>query len=295
MKCFRIILWAVLGGLFLVPLMSGVAQEEPIGPAPQPELYRLSPQINVDDKFTVEEEQKLDGTIVITTEEDTHKFPFLKSTRHRYTERIMEMGQVIKSRRIYSLSKVKSNLPEEGIKNETTSLEGKTLILETTDHQTKILENLTKENPTVLKEHLQYITSLMELKGLLPKTMVKEGDTWAVDASDLARDIFKADYDEKKCSVEGEGLFEKIVNYPEGEPGVSCAKISVKLFVVHEGSETAPSLETNLEGTCFCSLENGLILFLELNGQFTLKKDLQGDETAQVIISGDITVRKKVE
>lgn len=295
MKCFRITLWAVLGYLIFVPLMAGVAQEKPIGPTPLPDLYRLSPQLNIGDEFTVAEEQKLDGTIVITTEEAKHTFPYFKSTYHEYTEKIMETGQSIKSKRTYSLSRDKSILPQEGIKNETTSLEGKTLMLETTNHQIKILENLTKENPTVLKKHLPYITSLIEFKGLLPKTMVREGATWTIDTPDLGRVIFKDDYDAEKCSVKGKGVFEKIVNYPEGAQGTPCARISLELSVSHEGTETVPSLETNLAGTCFCSLENGMILFLELGGNFTLKKDIQGDETIQVITSGDITIRKKIK
>lgn len=293
-KTIRIILWTILGYLFLASIKPGIAQEKPIGPILEPERYRLSPQLNINNEFTVEEEQKWDGNTTITTKDKIHQSAFLKSTHHKYTEKIVGIGQAIKSKRTYTLSRVKSILPQEGIKRETTSLERKTLMLETVNHQIKVLENLTKENPTILKDDLPYITPLIEFKGVLPKTMVKEGDTWTIGTRDLGRMIFKNNYDEKKCLIKGEGVFKEIVNYPDGDPGAPCAKILLQLMISHDGTETASILETNLDGICFCSLETGLILFLELRGQFTLKRERKQDDLITVVTSGNITIRKKL-
>jgi len=273
------------------------AQENPLTqPVPQEKTYQLTASLKEGNKFEISQVQKWEGKLIIKTELE-QKYPFLKSIQNNYSEVILSAKEgTINSERTYTLSRIKINIPttipEKGIKDEATSLQGKQLALEIKDNQLTATKILAKQNNVVLKNDLPYVTSFTEYNLLLPQAPVKPGDSWQITNAELGKVVFKEDYDEKLCSVEGKATLDAITTYKD----LNSARVFVNLKITHKANETTPALSVELKGTYYYALDKNVITSLDLKGQFTLDKEIKLADKSLVKINaaGEIIITSQV-
>jgi hypothetical protein len=245
--------------------------------------------------------QKWEGNLTIKTTEQTQKYHLLKSIQNKYTEEVRSVDETtINAERTYTLSWIKLNIPsidpEKGIKDEATSLQGKKIALEIKNNQITATKVLTKEKNVILKEDLPYVTAFTEYNQLLPRTLlkqlVKQGDSWTITNAEFGKVVFKEDYDEKLCSVEGKATLDEITTYQ----GLTSAKISISLKIAHNGNEITPALSVGLKGVCYYALDKNVITSVELKGPFTLDKEVKLADKSLVKINatGEISLTSQV-
>lgn len=274
------------------------AQEKPAAKPAQVKTYQLVTALKEGDKFDVSQSQKWEGNLAIeATAIGRSSNVFSKSIQNIYIEVIGPVTKTaIKSERTYTQSWLNSAIvtlePEKGTKNEATSLQGKTIALETKDNQTTITKILNKENNVVLKEDLPYVTALTEYNNLLPPSAVKVGDTWQITDAQFGKVIFKEDYEEELCAVEGKATLAELTTYQ----GLKSAKISIILIATHKQTETAPELSVDLKGSCYYALDKKVIISVDLKGAFTLDKEvtLPNQSTVKIKATGKITLSSQV-
>lgn len=273
------------------------AQETPPDPpTPQEKTYQLTGTLKEGDKFNVSQTQKWEGKLIIKIDRE-QKYPFLKSIQNTYTEIISSVKETtVNSERTYTLSRIKINIPttipENGIKDEATSLQGKQVALEMKDNQITATKVLVKQNNIVLKEDLPYITAFTEYNNLLPNTSVKPGDSWKITNAELGKVVFKEDYDGKLCSVEGKAILDEITTYQE----LNVARIFINLKATRKQTETAPALSVDLKGTCYYALDKNVMISVQLKGPFTLDKEIKLDDKSLVTLkaTGEVTISSQV-
>lgn len=245
-------------------------------------VYRLVPELKPQQKFNVQQEIKWDGTSVINVDSEKIQQSFMYQTRHQYTEEITEVGEKIKSTRSYKLSQKKFNSVAEGIKTEPTSLEGKTLKLETVNQLVTVEESAQKtpdEKSLILDKDKIYLTSLTECAVFLPETVVKIGDEWDIK-NNVGKVVFKSS-GEDSSSAEGKGKFKEIVEYKN----ILCAKIDFNVTLKNSEAGKAPSFQSELDGVIYFSLDNVMIIGAEINGSFS--GQYEAKESTEVEISGN--------
>jgi len=284
--------------ILLIGYPTGIGQEKT---EKTEEIYHLTPELKVGQRFNVQQTMKWDGMAVIKTDDkSTEKQSFMNQIQHQYTEEIKEVDKTIKSIRSYNVSRKKVNSVGEGIKTEATSLEGKTLKLETVNNLTKLEETkeepkdkTTEEKNIILEKDKVYLTALTECGIILP-TVVKIGDEWKL-GNDIAQVVFKENYDKDLCTAKGEARLEEIVEYRD----TRCAKISFHATLKHSGTEATPVFQAEIDGLIYFALTNSMILSVELSGSCSgryesnklldpFQKD-EGEESREVAITGNLT------
>jgi len=278
-----------------------LAQEPPSTKPSEEKIYQLIPSLKEGGKFEVGQSQKWDGKLSIKSE-GISTYRFSKFIQNKYTEEIISVdGATVKSERTYLVSRIKTNIPtskpEEGIKDEATSLQGKKIALEVKNNQIIATKVLSKEKNVILKDDLPYITPFTEYNELIPHTSIKIGDTWQIRTAEFGKVIFKQDYEADLCEVTGKAKLEEITNYQ----GFNSAKISISLKATRKQSETTPNLTVELTGTCYYALDKNVLTSVDLKGPFTLDKEIKlADKslvtinaTGEIIISSQVTPMEK--
>ncbi|MCK4908921.1 MAG: hypothetical protein KAS70_03405 [Planctomycetes bacterium] len=273
------------------------AQEDPARTLP--DVYRLHPVVNAGSKFVVEEEYNWDGNIVITVNKKSQKFPFKTLIQHQYSEEILESMPGLKTKRRYTLSRKKTDLPNEGVVTKPISFNNKTLLLAIKNGRVKILENLSKKESDVLTRDLPLLSWTGDFNAVLPGKPIAVGDSWQIDSDFFARVALKDDYRKELCEASGQGTLDEIVKYD----GKKCAKISLEITVnkeVDAKKQAASAFNIKLAGFCLFSLKDGYITKLELTGPFKVlnKQNSKNDgivETrdSQIVLS--IKISSKLE
>jgi hypothetical protein len=258
--------------------------------------HYVLPIFKMGDELMVDEEQKWDGTVMIKTGDRLQSYPYSKVISQQYTERfsLITADQLnFKSERIYLLSAVKSHMPDEGKKAQTSSLEGKTLALESKNYRIVSREKTAPKGEDIINDDYSYVNSFNWFYACLPgaDTPVTMGSAYPIKGSELAKLIFKEQYDEKSCVVIGTGVLEEVAK--------SRKVLSTRILINLKIKQKTKDLESGIELIGFCRLVSGSdapSLELEISGPFAFNQEsaIHDDQKILSSTSGNLRIKSKV-
>lgn len=258
--------------------------------------HQVLPIFKMGDELKIEEEQKWDGTVVIRADEMPQSYPYSKVISQQYTERIalITTDQLsFKSERTYLLSAIKSNMPGDGKKAMTTSLEGKTLALESKNYQVASYEKIAPKEDIIISDDYPYINSFNWFYACLPgaDNAIAIGSSYTIKSNELAKVIFKERYNEKTCVVIGNGVLEEMTRARK----TLSARILINVKIKQKVNDT----ESTVELIGFCKLVAGgdtPSLELEITGPFTITKAPITQDGKKILSSanGNLKIKSRV-
>ncbi|MDI6733041.1 MAG: hypothetical protein QME51_02750 [Planctomycetota bacterium] len=263
-------------------------------PEPVTPTYQILPVFKMEDVLKVEEEQRWDGTMTIKTDDKVLSYPYYKQFTQQYTEKLFLItpDQLnFKSERYYHTSIIKSNMPDEGKKTQSTSLEGKTLSLETKNYQIVSHEKIAPKEVVVIKDDYFYLNALNWFYSCLPNAedSLEIGASYPLKSKDLAKIIFKEHFNEKFCTITGSGVLEEVTQSPS--PSVMTARVLINLKIKQMKEDTKFNVE--LIGLCKISKGKTQSIELELSGPFTIIQPTFSHEGKKISSSTEGTLRIK--
>ncbi|MBI5778269.1 MAG: hypothetical protein HZA49_02280 [Planctomycetes bacterium] len=258
--------------------------------------HQVLPIFKMGDELKIEEEQKWDGVVVIRTDETPQSYPYSKVISQQYTEKIalITTDQLsFKSERAYLSSVIKSNMPDDGKKTMTTSLEGKTLALESKNYQIISYEKTAPKEAVIISDDYTYVNSLNWFYTCLPgvENAVAIGSSYPIKSNELARVIFKEYYNEKSCVVIGNGVLEEVIK--------SRKTLSSRILINVKIKQKTKDTESSVELIGFCKLVAGgdnPSLELEIAGPFTITKPSVTHDEKKILssASGNLKIKSRV-
>ncbi|MEW6027403.1 MAG: hypothetical protein AB1599_08945, partial [Planctomycetota bacterium] len=240
-------------------------------------------------------EQKWDGTVVVKTDDKPQSYPYSKTISHRYTEKIalITSDQLnFESERTYLSSLVKSNMPDEGKKAMTTSLEDKTLVLECKNYQVVSCTKTAPKDATVIKDDYGYVNAFNWFYACLPgaDNALAIGATYPIKNGELARTIFKDRYNDKTCVVIGNGVLEEVAK--------SRKTLFPRILINLKVKQKADNTESNVEliGFCKMALSDTPSVEMEIAGPFTITQPAVVQDGKNILSSanGNLRIKTKV-
>ncbi|MFH1232096.1 MAG: hypothetical protein V1709_11450 [Planctomycetota bacterium] len=265
------------------------------------QTYHVLPIFKMSDVLNVEEEQKWDGTMTVRGEDMNKTYSFYKQFLQNYTEKISLITDDqlnFKSERYYSLSRIKSNMPDTGRTLIKTSLEGKTIALECKNYQIFSCEKLAPKEATIIGDDYSYVNSFNWIYFLLPEagTTLAVGASYPIKQKELGRIIFKEHFNEKSCVISGNGVLEEVTNPPDlGQAGVKTDK-TARLLITLKITQTKTDntiFTADLIGFCKISVNSEPALDLEISGPFNITQTNLTSEDKKISSSADGVLKIK--
>ena len=258
--------------------------------------HLVLPIFKMGDELKVDEEQKWDGTVVIRTDGVPQSYSYSKIVAQQYTEKLalITADQInFKSERSYLSSVVKSHMPDEGKKTLVTSLEGKTLALDSKNYQIVAYEKIAPKEANIINDDYSYVNSFNWFYACLPgaDAAVAVGASYPIKSNELARVIFKGHYNEKSCVVIGNGVLEEVTK--------SRKILSARMLISVKIKQKVGDTESNVELIGFCKLVSGgdaPSLEMEISGPFTITKSPITQDGKKILssTSGNLRVKSRV-
>lgn len=265
---------------------------EPVPPPPPPPTYQLKPSFDINKVIAIEEEQKWEGTHTIDPGEKAESYPFLRHTRHNYNEHIVMMTsdhRNINTKRIYTFSHKKTNIPGEGIQNEIISLKDKTLYLESADYHITKMDKLSPKEGVIITEDYMYVSAINWFYLLLPREPLTIGEAYELNSDQVAEIFFRDSYDEKLCKATGSGRLEAKFTYE----GQECLQSIINVRLTRDDPVNKATVEIELSGSYIVAIEQKVLVDLELNGSFTLNQTAVSETKRKVNIRSEGTILNK--
>ena len=274
--------------------------------------YHILPIFKMNDALNVEEEQRWDGTMMLRSEDSnpsnsessgrtSKTYPFYKQCFHNYVEKINLITDdqlSFKSERYYSLSSIKSNMPDTGQTLTRTSLEEKTLALECKNYQVFSCEKLAPKEATIIKDDYSYVNSFNWIYSLLPDAEITlaVGASYPIKNKELGRIIFREHFNEKSCVISGNGVLEEI------------DKTTARLLITIKIKQTQTDntvLTADLIGFCKTStsltgqvgqVNSEPVLDLEISGPFNITQPAFTSEEKKLSpsVDGVLKIKSKI-
>ncbi|MFA5794589.1 MAG: hypothetical protein WC980_05920 [Candidatus Brocadiia bacterium] len=272
-----------------------VTPENPAPVAPTP-MYQLRPLFDINKIIVAEEEQKWDGIHTINPGDKPETYPFLRHNKYNFTEHILMMSgdhRSIHSQRTYTFSRLKTNTPGEGRKDESISLEGRTLRLETMDSHITKMEKIAPKDGVIITEDYDYVSALTWFYLLLPQEPLTIGETYELNSQKVAEIFFRNSYDEKLCKAVGSGTLESKMDYE----GVPCLKTTISLKLTRDDPVNNTTIEIELAGAYIVSIEQKVIVDLDLSGSFVINNTAQAANSKKKVAvktEGNIITKLKL-
>ncbi|MFH1227120.1 MAG: hypothetical protein V1701_04345 [Planctomycetota bacterium] len=250
------------------------APVSPTDTAPITSTYLLRPLFDINKIIAVEEEQQWEGTHTINPGEKPETYPFLRHTKHNYTEHILMMAgdhRSIHSQRTYTYSHLRTNIPGEGRKDQVVSLQDRTLRLEAMDYHIVKIDKIAPKDGVIIAEDYDYVSALNWFYLLLPQEPLAVGQTYPLNSQKVAEIFFRNSYNEKLCKAVGSGTLESKIEYE----GLPCLKTTLSLKLTRDDPSDNTVIEYEFSGNYIVSLEKKVIADLELSGSFVLNHTTQ--------------------
>jgi hypothetical protein len=185
-------------------------------------------------------------------------------------------------------------MPDVGKKITNTSLEGKTIALETRNYRIISYEKIAPKEAIIISDDYSYLNSFNWFYPILPsaETPISQGTVYPVKQKDLARVIFKEHFDEKTCLVKGEVVCEEIAFSPEQE---LSARLLVTIKIQQQRKDNT-MFSADLIGFAKTSVGTSAEVELEISGPFTLSHPIIIRDEKKIASSatGVLTVKSKL-
>jgi len=258
--------------------------------------HQVLPIFKMGDELKVEEDQKWDGTVIVSTDGNLQSYPYSKVVSQGYTEKftLITADQLnFKSERNYLSSAIKSYMPDEGKKIISTSLVGKILALESKNYQVVSYEKIAPKEDNIINDDYAYVNSFNWFYACLPGSdnAVAIGSAYPIKGNELAMVIFKGRYDEKSCAVSGNGILEEVVK--------SKKTLSARILINVKIRQKIGDTESSVDLIGFCKLVSGgdePCLEMEISGPFTITQSPITQDEKEILssTSGNLRIRSKV-
>jgi hypothetical protein len=265
---------------------------EPITPS-----YHVLPIFKMNDVLNVEEEQRWDGIMALHGEDLNKTYPFFKQCLQNYTEKInlITSDQLnFKSERYYSLSAIKSNMPDTGRTSTKISLEEKLLGLECKNYQVFSYEKLAPKDTPIIAADYAYVNAFNWVYFMLPdsETTLTIGASYPIKKKELGRIIFREHFNEKSCLINGNGVLEEVTD-------IKTDKTSARLLITLKIKQTKPDntiLTADLIGLCKIPINSEPALDLEISGPFNITQNALSPDGKKILSSADgvLKIRSKI-
>lgn len=269
---------------------TAVTPTEPVTPT-----YNVLPVFKLNDALDVEEEIKWDGAMTLREEDSdkTKTYPFYKQYLHNYTEKINLISDDqlhFQSERYYTLSSIKSNMPDTGRTLTKTSLENKTLALASKNYQICSCEKIAPKKETIISDDYAYVNAFNWVYFLLPEagTVLEVGASYQVKGKELGKIIFREYFDDKSCVISGTGVLEEVTDK-------STARLLITLKI--KQTETDDTVLTaDLIGFCKIPINSEPALDLEISGPFNMTLSSLTPEGKKLLSSADgiLKIKSKI-